>query len=255
MTDDTRAYSRAISLSALVEDPLFASLFLPEPDLIKRIAANMRTHGFDPHRPIDVWKDGAGRGKHIILEGHQRVAAAKRAGLTEVRVAYRDPATRLDALLWAAEQQAGRRNVLREVQCLSLLRALQGEPRFATATTKELSAQLKFATATIDRCRQLLKHGTQAEVLEVLEGTHGLKEAYDRLRQRRGKAARTEAAPVHRSPKHPPVVTALRTALAKTIEGGLLESPEALRHARWLLDYLDGHAPDLPSEDESDEDA
>jgi hypothetical protein len=232
---------------------LFASLFLQEPDVIKRIAADMRTHGFDPHRPIDVWKDGAGRGKHIILEGHQRVAAAKRVGLTAVRVAYREPATRLDALLWAAEQQAGRRNVSREVQCLSLLRALQGERRFATATTKDLSAQLKFATATIDRARQLLKHGTQAEILEVLEGTRGLKQAYDLLRQRRGKTARLEVPPIHRNPKRPPVLTALRNDLAKTIDGGLLPLPEALRHARWLLDYLDGHAPNLPTEDEPDE--
>src|SRR5687768_272546 len=111
MTDDTRAYSRNVPLTSLVEDPLFSNLFLPDPDVIKRIVVSMRTTGFDIHRAIDVWKDGAGRGKHIVLEGHQRLTAAKRAGLTEVRVAYRDFDSRLAALLWAAGQQAGRRNV------------------------------------------------------------------------------------------------------------------------------------------------
>ena len=254
MLDTRRAYSRDVDITSLVEDPLLLSLFLQEPDVVRRIADNMRKFGFDVHRPIDVWTDGAGKGKHIILEGHQRLEAAKRAGLTKVRVAYRDLPTRLDALLWAAEQQAVRRNVSKEVQCLSLLRALQTEETFATKTTKELSAQLNFGTATIDRCRQLLKHGTQAEVFAVLEGTHGLKQAYDLLRERRTKKVRAEAQPVARGPKQPPVLTALRTALAKTIDGGLLELPEALRHARWLFDYLEGRAPGVRIEDASDDD-
>lgn len=254
MTDQTRAYSRDVSLSALVVDPVFANLFLQDPELVKSIAADIRLHGFDPHRPIDVWKDGASRGKHIVCEGHQRLAAAKRVGLTEVRVAYREFETRLEALLWAAAQQAGRRNVNREVQCLSVLRALAEEGQLESSTTKALAAQLKFAPATIDRARQLLKHGTQAEILAVLEGTHGLKQAYDLLLKRRGKKSREETATVRKGdPKRPPVLTELRTVLAKAIDGGKLELPEALRHARWLYDYLDGQAPDAPADDEGDD--
>jgi ParB-like chromosome segregation protein Spo0J len=253
MTDTTRAYSRGVPPHVLVEDPLFSDLYLQEPDLVKRIAASMRRDGFDPHRAIDVWKDGAGRGKHIVLEGHQRLAAAMKAGLTEVRVAYRDFPSRLAALLWANEQQAGRRNVNKEVQCLSLLQKLEAEDAsFTTKTTKHLVAELKFSAPTIDRCRQLLKHGTKAEIMAVREGTHGLKQAYDLLRKRRGTTARAESAPVKTGRKLPSVVTALRNDLAKAIDGGLIENPEALRHARWLLDYLEGAG--LPSEHEDDED-
>jgi ParB-like chromosome segregation protein Spo0J len=255
MTDETRAYSRAVPLDVLVVDPLFSQLFLEDPDLVKSISLSMRTSGFDRERKIDVWKDGAGRGKHIVLEGHQRLKAARKAGLDKVLVAYRAFDSRLEALLWAAGQQAGRRNVSKEVQCLSLLRALATEApeQTAAATTKELSARLKFGTATIDRCRQLMKHGTEAEQFAVLEGTHGLKEAYDLLRARRAKKARAESAPDLRRRKLPPVLTALRDALAKVINGGLLELPEALRRAHWLLDYLDGRAPDAPDADEEDE--
>jgi ParB-like chromosome segregation protein Spo0J len=256
MPDSSRAYSRDVALSALVEDPLFANLFLPDPDIIKGIVISMKANGFDIHRPIDVWKDAKGRGQHIILEGHQRFTAAKKAGLPTVRVAYREFSSRLEALLWAADQQAGRRNVNREVQCLSVLRALDTEGSLATSTTKELSARLKFATATIDRSRQLLKHGTQAEILAVLEGAHGLKQAYDLLRQRRGKSARADSAPTSAlGKKRPPVLTALRNDLAKAIDGGLIELAEALRHARWLLNWLDGQAPDVPTDDEEADDA
>src|SRR5262245_52742604 len=113
MPDDplSRSYSRSIPIPALREDPAFAGLFLQEKETIAGIAADMKKHGFDPHRPIDVWRDARGRGRHVVLEGHQRLAAARKAGLTEVYVAYREPANRLEALLWAAQQQGLRRNV------------------------------------------------------------------------------------------------------------------------------------------------
>jgi ParB-like chromosome segregation protein Spo0J len=249
----TRSYTKSLPITALYEDPAFSGLFLQEHDVIVRMAAEMKHQGFDPYRPIDVWKDGRGRGKHIVLDGHQRLAAARKAGLTEVYVAYREPASRLQALLWAANQQGLRRNISREVQCLSILRALADEPEYAYATTRERVAKLRFASATIDRARLLLKHGTQAEVTEVLEGTHGLRDAYELMNQRRRKKARVEDRPIQRVPKRPPVLTALRDALAKVIDGGLLELAEALRHARWLLDYLEGRAPDAPEADEEDD--
>jgi hypothetical protein len=255
MTDlaPTRSYTRSIALTALVVDPLFAGLFLQEKETIAALTANMKKYGFDPYRPIDVWKDGAGRGKHIVCEGHQRLTSARKAGLTEVYVAYREFTNRLEALLWAAQQQGLRRNISREVQCLSLLRALREEPEYARATTKELVATLKFAPATIDRARLLLKHGTEAEVTEVLESKHGLREAYDLMNKRRKKSRRADERPLVRDVKRPPVITALRNALAKTIDGGLLDLPEAIRHARWLLDHLEGRAPDMPDAEDDDE--
>src|SRR5262245_26515413 len=251
----SRSYSRSIALTALHEDPMFANLFLQEKETIAAIAADMKKHGFDPHRPIDVWRDARGRGKHVVLEGHQRLAAARRAGLTEVYVAYREPANRLEALLWAAQQQGLRRNVSKEVQCLSLLRALQDDPEYAHATTKALVTLLKFAPATIDRARQLLKHGTQAEITEVLEGKHGLRQAYDLLNQRRRKKARAEDRPVVRHPKQPPVLTAIRHGIAKALDGGLIEVPEAIRHFRWCLDWLEGRATDVVDADDESDDA
>jgi ParB-like chromosome segregation protein Spo0J len=248
----TRSYTKSVPISALHEDPAFAGLFLQEKDVIAGLAAEMKKHGFDPHRPIDVWKNARGHGKHVVLEGHQRLAAARKAGLTEVYVAYREPASRLDALLWAADQQGLRRNVSKEVRCLSLLRALADEPAYAQATTRELAAKFKFATATIDRARQLLKHGSQAEITAVREGAHGLREAYEQMNQRRRKKARAEDQPITRVPKRPQVLTTLRNALAAAIDSGKIELPEARRWARCLYDYFDGRAPDAPDLDDEE---
>jgi hypothetical protein len=251
MSDDARAYTRDVPLTALIEDSTFSQLFLPDPTLIKAITADMRSRGFDPLQPIHVWKDVPRRAQHTILEGHQRFAAAARAGLEAVKVAYHDFDSREAALLWAYQQQAGRRNIPREVMCLSILRALHTEGTLASSTTKALAKQLQFSTPTIDRARLLLKHGTQAEILEVLEEKHGLKEAYDRLRKRRGTTTRKETDPLPPGgPKPKPALAKLRTALAVVIDGGLIEHREALKHARWLYDWFDGQAPGVDDEDD-----
>ena len=50
---------------------------------IEAIAESMRDRGFDPTESLHVWVDPVD-GSPIILAGHHRLAAAKRAGVTEV---------------------------------------------------------------------------------------------------------------------------------------------------------------------------
>lgn len=245
----TRLYTRDVPTAFLVEDPLFKNLFLPDPKLITQLAARMRAHGFDQARPIDVWKNGAGRGRHIVLDGHQRLAAAKKAGLETVHVVYREPVDYDAALLWAAQQQGVRRNASREQQALGVLRAMWAKDgKFRT--TRELAALYKFAAPTIDRAKQLLQQGNDSEILAVLEGTHGLRKGYELMLKRINKKTDKPAAS-----KRPPILTVLRDALAKAIDGGKIELPEMLRHATALYRWLDGQAPGLAEEeDEEDED-
>jgi ParB family chromosome partitioning protein len=179
----TNAYTREVPIDSLVIDPRFAGLFIEEPSTISRIARDMKRNGFDPYRPIDVWKDGAGRGKHVVLEGHQRLAAARAAGLETVRAAYRQFDNPNRALLWAAEQQTNRRNASREAQCLSILRALKRAGQLHD-TRAGLSERFGFGDATVGRAMQVLNRGTESEITAVLEGTHSLKRAYELILQR-----------------------------------------------------------------------
>jgi ParB family chromosome partitioning protein len=177
----TNIITRAVPIDSLVIDPLFAGLFLEEPDVVKRLTRDMRANGYDPQRAIDVWKDGAGRGRHVVVEGHQRLAAARRAGLTTVRVAYRHFDDSNRALLWSAEQQSNRRNASREARCLSILRALDRAGQSNYLTTQQLSERFGFSTATIDRALQVMRRGTESEITAVVEGKHGLKTAYEQI--------------------------------------------------------------------------
>jgi len=91
--------------------------------------------------------------------------------------------------------------------------------------------------------------------LEVIEGTHGLRQAYDLMNKRRRKSKRAEDQPLQRRPKAPPVLTALRNDLAKAIDGGKIELPEMLRHATALYRWLEGQAPGLVDEADEDDEA
>jgi ParB family chromosome partitioning protein len=183
MTTYTNITTRDVPIDSLVIDARFAGLFIEEPDTIARITRDMKRNGFDRHRPIDVWKDGAGRGRHVVLEGHQRLAAAKAAGLETVRIAYRQFDNPNRALLWAAEQQTNRRNASREAQCLSILRALKRAGQLHD-TRAGLSERFGFGDATVGRAMQVLNRGTESEITAVLEGAHSLKRAYELILQR-----------------------------------------------------------------------
>ncbi|WP_024679772.1 ParB/RepB/Spo0J family partition protein [Pseudomonas syringae] len=51
---------------------------------IKRIAKDMEKNGFDPNKPVDVWRNS--RGRLEIQDGHHRTEAAKKAGLDKIPV-------------------------------------------------------------------------------------------------------------------------------------------------------------------------
>ena len=80
---------REVPIDSLIVDPLFAGLFIEDPVVVARITASIQRTGYDEARPIDIWKDGAGIGRHVLVEGHQRYRAAQAAGQQSIRVAYR----------------------------------------------------------------------------------------------------------------------------------------------------------------------
>jgi len=235
MATDTTRHTREVAIDSLVIDSRFAGLFIEEPATIARIAKDMRATGYDPHRPIDVWKNGAGRGKHIVVEGHQRLAAARAADLRTVRIAYRDFDDDARALLWAAGQQANRRNATREAQCLSIMRTLERAGRL-DGTRAEIAERFGFGNATVGRAMQVLGRGTESEIAAVLDGTHSLKSAYERIleRERRERQHITTTTPVGPEPEDDPGIDAGVETEAEQ------EAPEWLAHARDLTHTLAG---------------
>lgn len=92
----------------------FSGIFHVNESLVQSIAESMETDGFKPQFPLHVWKtedSSSGETKSILIGGHTRLAAAKRAKLMEVYVQYLDLPNYEAARLAAYEDQIYRRNL------------------------------------------------------------------------------------------------------------------------------------------------
>lgn len=196
---DVRVSIRTVRLDELSINPLFSDLFPREAEVTKRIARSMRAEGFDIGRPVDVWRN---KTTLELVEGHQRVEAARQAGLTEVPAAYRHFADEAEALQFAVRAQADRRNMDREAQTLAIIRKLDelagGVGKGGGRTN--LVKRYGFADATVKRARILLARGKPSEIAAVFDGTHGLRQAYELLleREQQDQAADVE---IHEKPR------------------------------------------------------
>lgn len=78
--DKDNAKIKMVEVSQLRFDRDFKNVFQQENDKVAEIANDMRTNGFDKSRPIIV------TAAYIIVDGHSRFMAAKKAGLEKVPV-------------------------------------------------------------------------------------------------------------------------------------------------------------------------
>jgi len=96
----------------------FVSLFTIKPEVFEAIKADMESNGFDPSKPVNVWKkpDGA----RILIDGYTRVLAAEELGLLRVTAYEKTFASEAEALAYAIHTQRDRRN-LSDAELLRLI--------------------------------------------------------------------------------------------------------------------------------------
>ncbi len=95
-----------IEINAVKTGPPFRDLFPREEALIAQIQANMETIGYDKAAPMVVWRQ-----KDVLIDGHQRLEAARRAGLGTVWVCYWGLPDEYQAVNYALREQGSRRNL------------------------------------------------------------------------------------------------------------------------------------------------
>jgi ParB-like chromosome segregation protein Spo0J len=95
-------------IKALTVRAPFKDLFEIDPDVLAATVASIKADGFDPERPIFVWRDGT---ELVVVEGHIRLEAARKAGLNEVSVVVRKFADEDAAFTFAVAMQRDRRNL------------------------------------------------------------------------------------------------------------------------------------------------
>lgn len=96
----------------------FRDLFPIEDNILKEIYWEIQKKGFDESKPIVIWK-----GKSVVIDGHTRLRAARKAGLSQIPAVLKDFNDVDDALEYAIKCQRNRRNLTDKeiIRCIAEL--------------------------------------------------------------------------------------------------------------------------------------
>jgi len=160
----------------------FTSLFTIKNEVFEAIKANMKANGFDPSKPVNVWRKSDGT--RVLIDGYTRVRAAEELGLLRVTAYEKTFASEGEALAYAIHTQRDRRN-LSDAELLRLIELVdQPQAGFNTAVasteatdgrphkTAEITADaIGTSRAKVERARVVLSDPDEAAAVRRGEKT------------------------------------------------------------------------------------
>jgi len=166
-----------ISLDKIIVDPEFFSLFKQNEETINVICESILKDGFHKEQPVSLWGN-------TLVDGHQRYAGARKAGLVEIPYVEKNFDCREDALLYSFERQAVRRNltdadILIAAKIIPDKKAKNGDGRSAEILAKRLGKSL----ATVNRARKVLKYASEKEVQSIMNGESSINKINRKIKQ------------------------------------------------------------------------
>lgn len=113
-----KAVGIEVYLDQLTKAEPFSSLFSIKPEVFKAIKTDIAINGFDPSKPVNVWRKPDG--SRVLIDGYTRVRAAEELGLLRVTAYEKTFASEAEALAYAIHTQKDRRN-LSDAELLRLI--------------------------------------------------------------------------------------------------------------------------------------
>jgi len=177
-----KAVGIELYLDQLIKAEPFASLFSIKTEVFEAITADMAVNGFDPSKPVNVWRKPDGT--RVLIDGYTRVRAAEELGLLRVTAYEKTFASEAEALAYAIHTQRDRRN-LSDAELLRLIElvdrpqtgfntpvasfeATAGKPR----KTAEITADtIGTSRAKVERARAVLSDPEEAAAVRRGEKT------------------------------------------------------------------------------------
>ena len=98
-----KAIGVELFLDQITKAEPFASLFTIKPEVLAAIKTDIEANGFDPSKPVNVWKKPDGT--RVLIDGYTRVRAAEALGLLRVTAYEKTFASEAEALAYAIHTQ------------------------------------------------------------------------------------------------------------------------------------------------------
>ena len=189
------------------------SAFVPQDDdAIKRIAASMKDHGFNPMFPILV-KTNPETGKDEIIDGWHRYLAARDAEVEpEFKNIENSNLGGLSIFDYCAMANLTRRQLASTKYCLSVLKLAKlsnGDKQ--PSVDDQIMLLMKHTQASPSTCAKAVKMVgvlTENELAAVLENKMTIAAAEAKMKEKTGSKASGTRAPT----QSPPMLDSLRTA-------------------------------------------
>ena len=160
-------------------------IFPIDEKLVEEISESIKKNGFYKEEPVALWIDPEGH--KWVVDGNTRAAAALKAGIPEVVCVYKKFASEQEAIQYAFERQAKRRN-LTDYDLLSIAEKIGMSEEFKNYGSKK--EQIKFLMETVnvgkEKAHELLfvtRNATEEQKEAIRNGEVSNKSVYNRIKK------------------------------------------------------------------------
>lgn len=211
----------------------FSTLFPIRDQVLEEIAADMKKNGYDYAHPVVLW---AGH-KATVVDGHTRLRAALKIGMTKVPVTLKEFADEDEALRYAIKSQSSRRN-LSDAELLACIAELDKRHKTGPASKESLATHVansgKSAQNTADllgvnrgkveKLRTVQDHAPEEIKNAVATGGMSVNRAYNETMKQRNKEINM---PEEEKPRRmAAIIKTIVNSAASRIEREIQEYPE-----------------------------
>jgi len=171
---------KKVRLDEIVIDPEISKIFDIQVKIKDDVLKSIMNRGYDPEQPIVLWNN-------ILVDGRTRYTAAKEAGLEEIFAYEKDFSSREDAILYAFERQAVRRNlsaseIIKAAQMIPDVRRQNGQGRIAEG----IAQMLHVSPSTVYQARKIVKEASPEDIKAIENGNTSINAVYNKLTEKQG---------------------------------------------------------------------
>lgn len=177
--DKDNAKIKMVEVSQLRFDRDFKNVFQQENDKVAEIANDMKTNGFDKSRPIIVTE------AYIIVDGHSRFMAAKKAGLEKVPVIIKKFESRDETLEYEYKMQLNSRRLTDGEYFAAFLKLdeiRKQNPNSKGSSDEAIGRQLNKSARQVCKMRELARKADATLLEKIRTGAVSINKAHEMIK-------------------------------------------------------------------------
>lgn len=177
--DKDNAKIKMVEVSQLRFDRDFKNVFQQENDKVAEIANDMRANGFDKSRPIIVTE------AFIIVDGHSRFMAAKKAGLEKVPVIIKKFDSRVETIEYEYKMQLNSRRLTDGEYFAAFLKLdeiRRSNPNVQGSSDEAIGRQLNKSARQACKMREIAKKADSALLEKIQNGSISINKAHEMIK-------------------------------------------------------------------------